>query len=180
MKKFAALSISLLVLFALAACASHKTGAMAMADLQPTATTGPTGMVHFTDQSDGSTEVTVDITGLAPHSVHGFHVHQNPSCADMGNAAGGHFNPTSAPHAAPSAVSHHAGDFGNVAADDKGEVHMHFTTNSVTAHAGPISVLGHSVVLHANPDDLMTQPTGNAGARIACGVIVEMAPSMHH
>ena len=179
MKTTAAISISLLVLLA-GACSSHKTGAMAMANLQPTATTGPAGMVHFTDQADGSTEVTIDITGLAPHSVHGFHIHENPSCADMGNGAGGHFNPTMAPHAAPTAVSHHAGDFGNVAADEKGEVHSHFTTNSVTAHAGSISVLGHSVVLHANQDDLMTQPSGNAGARIACGVIVEMAGTMQH
>lgn len=180
MKTLAIVSISFLVVLTIAGCSTHKPGAMAMATLQPTATTGPTGTVHFQDQADGSTLVTVDITGLTPDTVHGFHVHQNPSCADMGNAAGGHFNPMNAPHAAPSAVSHHAGDFGNVKADAKGEVHEHFTTYSVTAHAGDLSVLGHSVVLHANPDDLTSQPAGNSGPRVACGVIVEMAGSMQH
>jgi len=180
MKKTAVLAFLILIAALVIACGSHRPGAMAMATLQATSTTGPSGTVHFTDQGDGGTEVQVDITGLDPHSVHGFHIHENPSCADMGNAAGGHFNPTSMPHAAPTAVSHHAGDFGNVAADDKGEVHEKFVTHSVTAHAGEISVLGHAVVLHEKADDLTTQPSGNAGKRIACGVVEAMAGTMHH
>lgn len=177
MKKSVLISIAVLsmVLFA---CGSTKPMAMAMATLTPTGNAGPTGTVHFQDQADGSTEVTIDIKGLDPHSVHGFHVHQNPSCADNGNAAGGHFNPTNMQHGAPAAVSHHAGDFGNVTADNNGEVHEHFNTRSVTAHAGDFSVLGHSVVLHGNPDDLTSQPAGNAGPRVACGVVEAMVPGM--
>ncbi|HSP33836.1 MAG TPA: superoxide dismutase family protein, partial [Thermoanaerobaculia bacterium] len=93
---------------------------------------------------------------------------------------GGHFNPMNMQHAAPDAESHHAGDFGNVTADANGEIHAHFNTRSVTVHSGMMSIAGHSIVLHANPDDLVTQPSGNSGPRIACGVINEMAGTMHH
>lgn len=177
MKKLVLFSMALLsmVLFA---CGSSKPMAMAMANLVPTGAAGPTGMVHFHDQADGSTEVMIDIKGLDPHSVHGLHVHQNPSCADNGNAAGGHFNPTGMQHGGPMAAMHHSGDFGNVKADDKGEVHEHFNTRAVTAHAGDLSVLGHSVVLHGGPDDLTSQPAGNSGPRIACGVVEAMVPGM--
>ena len=75
------------------------------------------------------------------------------------------------PHAAPTAASHHAGDFGNVTANDAGEVHTSFNTPSVTVGPGTSSAIGHAVILHANPDDLTTQPTGNSGPRIACGVV---------
>jgi Cu-Zn family superoxide dismutase len=74
-------------------------------------------------------------------------------------------------HGAPDAQSHHAGDFGNVTADANGEVHTRFETYSVTVKPGATSVVGHAVVLHGNPDDLVSQPAGNAGPRIACGVV---------
>jgi Cu-Zn family superoxide dismutase len=135
--------------------------------------------VHFQQQKDGNVEVTVDLTGLPPNTTHGFHVHDKGSCSDYGNAAGGHYNPTNAPHAAPDAASHHAGDFGNVTSDANGEVHTSFMTHSISV-GGTNDVVGHAVILHANPDDLTSQPAGNAGPRIACGVVQVMAGEMHH
>ncbi len=75
--------------------------------------------------------------------------------------------------------SHHAGDFGNVTADDKGEVHLTVTSHMLTVDPGPSSVVGHAVIVHANPDDFTTQPSGNAGPRIACGVVMAHAMAMH-
>jgi superoxide dismutase, Cu-Zn family len=169
--------LSLLVLLAMA-CASSRSGPMAMVTLQPTSGQTARGTVHFQGLADGSVEVQVDVTGVPP-GVHGFHIHDKGDCGDNGNAAGGHFNPMNMPHASPDAASHHAGDFGNVTADANGEVHTKFNTRSVTVSEGSLSVAGHAVILHANPDDLTTQPTGNAGARIACGVAQSMAASMH-
>lgn len=167
MKKLVLLSMSLLVL---GGCATTA-GPAAVATLTPTAP-GQTasGTVDFREMADGSVEVRVRLTGV-PEGVHGFHVHENGSCADSGNAAGGHFNPAGAPHGAPSDPAHHAGDFGNVTADPQGVVNSTFTTRSVTVAPGPRSVVGRAVILHANPDDLQTQPTGDAGGRIACGVV---------
>jgi len=165
------------VLALLAACA-HRSGPMAMVMLNPTTGNNARGMVHFQDLGGGTVEVKVDLTGV-PAGVHGFHVHDKGDCGDNGNAAGGHFNPTGAPHGAPDAASHHAGDFGNVTADANGEVHTTFTTHSITINGGANAVAGHAIILHANPDDLTSQPSGNAGARIACGVAEEMAASMH-
>jgi len=172
------LALFTLISLAALACAHSKSGPMAMATLSPTTGQTARGTVHFTDTADG-TEVVVDLTNVPP-GVHGFHIHEGASCADDAKAAGGHFNPDNAPHAAPDAASHHAGDFGNVTADDKGEVHTTFVTHSITVAAGTKSVVGHAVVLHANPDDLTSQPAGNAGPRIACGVTTAMAGSMQH
>ena len=176
MKKLALVSILLLVIFA---CRSAQPGPMAMAMLHPTSGSHAVGMVHFQQMSDGSVEVKVDLTNVPP-GVHGFHIHDKGDCGDNGNAAGGHFNPSSMPHGAPDAVSHHAGDFGNVTAGANGTVNTTFTTHSITVAAGPNSVVGHAVILHGNPDDLTSQPSGNAGPRIACGVVQEMAGEMHH
>ena len=166
MKKFVVLIIPILLL---AACATMK-GPTATATLAPTTGQTASGTVRFVQMSDGAVEVTVNLTGVPP-GVHGFHIHEKGDCGDNGNAAGGHFNPASTAHGSPSADPHHAGDFGNVTADNNGVVEARFTTRSVTVEAGPNSAVGHAVILHASPDDLTTQPTGNAGARIACGVV---------
>ena len=162
-----------------AACAHTASGPMAMVTLTPQSGSSVQGSVHFMQIKDGSVEVKADLTGV-PAGEHGFHLHDKGACGDNGNAAGGHFNPTGAPHAAPTAASHHAGDFGNVTAGANGEVHAHFFTRSITVADGPTSVLGHAIILHAKADDLTTQPSGNAGARIACGVVEAMSGDMHH
>ena len=166
MKKLVPLSIALLTL---AYCASMS-GPSATATLDSTSGSTAKGTVHFQQKSDGSVDVMVDLTGVPP-GVHGFHVHDKGDCGDNGNAAGGHFNPTAMAHGAPDAMPHHAGDFGNVTADAHGAVKIHFNTRSVSVEAGASSAVGHAVILHGNPDDLTTQPSGNAGPRIACGVV---------
>lgn len=167
MKKVAALSFSLLLL---GGCATSGAGVSAIANLAPTSGQTASGTVLLTQNGNGSVTVRIDLTGVPP-GVHGFHIHENGDCGDNGNAAGGHYNPTGNPHGAPSADPHHAGDFGNVTANAAGEVRTSFTTRSVTVAAGPTTAVGRAIILHANPDDLVTQPTGNAGARIACGVV---------
>lgn len=167
MKKFVLLSLALLFVVS---CASMSTGPTASATLSPTSGSTAMGTVRLTQLGDGSVRVTVDLTGVPP-GVHGFHIHDKGDCGDNGNAAGGHYNPASTAHGAPTADPHHAGDFGNLTADAGGRVKHEFTTRSVTVAAGPMSAVGHAVILHADPDDLVTQPTGNAGARIACGVV---------
>lgn len=167
MKKFVLFSISTLLL---AACASTATGPAAVATLSPTSGNTAAGTVTFAELADGSVDVTVNLTGV-PAGTHGFHVHDKGDCGDNGNAAGGHFNPMGHSHGAPAATDKHAGDFGNVTADAQGMVSTRFNTRSVTVSTGTMSAVGHAVILHANPDDLATQPTGNAGGRIACGVV---------
>lgn len=162
--------ISLAALLFIVGCA-HSRGPMATATLDSTSGSTAKGTVHFTDVGDGNVEVQADLTGVPP-GVHGFHVHDKGDCGNNATNAGGHFNPTGMIHGAPDAVSHHAGDFGNVTADANGEVHTKFTTHSISLKAGETTnAIGHAVVLHGNPDDLTSQPAGNAGPRIACGVV---------
>jgi Cu-Zn family superoxide dismutase len=167
MKKLLLFSISLLLL---ASCASMATGPSATATLISTSGSTATGTVNLAQLADGSVEVTASLRGVPP-GVHGFHIHEKGDCGDNGNAAGGHYNPSGTPHGAPNADPHHAGDFGNVTADADGNVNTRFVTRSITVSAGPMTAVGHAIILHANPDDLTTQPSGNAGARIACGVV---------
>jgi Cu-Zn family superoxide dismutase len=176
MKKTA---LALSALFVVAGCASTKRP-MAMAMLVPAGSQSARGMVHLQELKGGGVEVDLDLMGV-PAGVHGFHVHEVGDCGNNGQNAGGHFNPAGVIHGAPEAVSHHAGDFGNVTADASGNVKMKFTTNSISLKEGTSNyAVGRAIVLHANPDDLMTQPTGNAGGRIACGVVNVMAADMHH
>ena len=142
----------------------------AVATLAPTSGQTAAGTVRLTQLADGSVEVQADLTGV-PAGNHGFHIHEKGDCGDNGNAAGGHFNPTAMAHGAPDAMPHHAGDWGNVTADASGRVNARFTTRSITVEAGANSAVGHAIILHGNPDDLTTQPSGNAGPRIACGVV---------
>jgi superoxide dismutase, Cu-Zn family len=160
--------------FLLIVSCAHSKGPMAMAMLNSTSGSTAKGMVHFTDVGDGNVEVVVDLTGVPP-GVHGFHIHEKGDCGNNAMNAGGHFNPTGMIHGAPDAVSHHAGDFGNVTAEANGEVHTRFTTHSISLKANDTTnAVGHAVVLHGNPDDLTSQPAGNAGPRIACGIIQTM------
>lgn len=159
-----------LALLTLGACASMSQGPTAVATMTPTSGSDSRGTVRLTQLADGAVEVAVNLAGVPP-GVHGFHVHENGDCGDNGNAAGGHFNPLGQPHGSPADQPHHAGDWGNVTADNDGNVNARFTTRSITLATGPTSAVGRAIILHANPDDLATQPTGNAGARIACGIV---------
>ena len=141
----------------------------AVATLTPSATSGVTGIVVF---SGGSTSVDVHVTatGLQPGSIHGFHVHDVGNCASADfMSAGDHFNPTHKPHG-PQDHPHHAGDMPSLLADPSGKIDARFTLEGVTL-GGVDGFVGHAVVLHASADNFDAQPSGNSGARIACGVI---------
>lgn len=129
-----------------------------------------TGSVTFTKKGGEGIQITADVKGLTA-GKHGFHIHEYGDCsADDATSAGGHFNPEDKPHAGPEAEQRHVGDLGNLKADETGNAHYERTDN-VIAFDGPHSIVGLAVVVHSGEDDLKSQPTGNAGSRVACGVI---------
>ena len=140
-----------------------------VAVLHPTEGSEARGIVRFTLVADG-VQVTANIGGLAP-GQHGFHVHQLGDCtAPDGTSAGGHFNPEQTSHAGPLASERHVGDLGNLRADSSGTA-LYERTDGLLALEGLHSIIGRAVIVHAGADDLSSQPTGAAGARVACGVI---------
>ena len=137
--------------------------------LYPTQGNNVSGTVTFT-KVEGGIKVTADLQGLTK-GKHGFHIHEFGDCSSTdGSSAGGHFNPEGMTHGAPMDMSRHAGDMGNLEADDSGKAHLEYV-DKVIAFVGPHSIIGRSMIIHKSEDDLKTQPTGNAGARVACGVI---------
>ena len=144
-------------------------GAMAMATIHPTQGNNVRGTVRFVQEGKG-VRVIADITGLTP-GEHGFHVHENGDCsAPDASSAGDHFNPTKHPHAGRDAGERHAGDLGNITADAGGRAQLDYLDTKLTL-SGEHSIVGRSVVVHAQPDDLKSQPSGNSGARVGCGTI---------
>jgi Cu-Zn family superoxide dismutase len=167
MNKTALFSIFALALGCSVAWAGDPTKAIAV--LHPTSGNNVTGTVTFTASGD-EVKVVADVTGLTP-GKHGFHVHEFGDCSSPdGNSAGGHFNPTHKQHGAPDAVERHEGDLGNVVADSSGKAHLEWK-DKVMKLSGPDSIIGRSMIVHVQEDDLKTQPTGNSGGRVACGVI---------
>ncbi len=164
------------------ATAPAASPASAQAILQPAKDTpGFSGRVIFY-QAGSQVRVVADVTGVSPPGNHGFHVHDNGKCErDPGKdftTAGGHFNPAGTPHACPDAASHHAGDLGNIVINADGTGHLDVTTSALSL-SGAGSVVGRAIILHAAPDDCTTQPTGNAGGRLACGVIAASGAGGH-
>lgn len=137
--------------------------------LYPTAGNTVTGTVIFTN-TDAGVKVVADVAGLTP-GKHGFHIHECGDCsAADGSSAGGHFNPGKMNHGAPMDMTRHAGDMGNLEADATGKAHLEYIDTKMQLD-GSASIIGRSMIVHAKEDDLKTQPTGNAGPRVACGVI---------
>jgi Cu-Zn family superoxide dismutase len=146
--------------------------------VQPLGGSKVSGQVVFTKQADG-VEIAAELTGLAP-GEHGFHVHEFGDCSMMdGTCAGGHFNPTGAPHGGPDSEKRHVGDFGNIKADASGKATYKRVDKLITLN-GDHSIIGRSIIVHAKADDLKTQPSGDAGARVGCGVIGIADPKMKH
>ncbi len=137
--------------------------------LHPTQGNHVTGTVIFT-AVNGGVRVVADLEGLTPGD-HGFHIHEFGDCsAPDGTSAGGHFNPMKKQHGGPHAADRHVGDMGNVTADASGKVHYEYVDNLIELN-GKNTIIGRSVIVHEKADDFATQPTGNAGSRLACGVI---------
>jgi Cu-Zn family superoxide dismutase len=119
---------------------------------------------------DGGVKVVAEVTGLTPGD-HGFHIHEFGDCGDAeAKNAGGHFNPGGHDHGGPDAEARHKGDLGNMTADATGKAHYERVDKHLKL-GGENTIIGRSVIVHEKMDDLKTQPTGNAGARVACGVI---------
>lgn len=123
--------------------------------------------------SDGAVVMTGLVSGLKPGSEHGFHIHEKGDCSSPDfKSAGEHFNPTSQPHGDPATPPHHVGDIPNLKADDMGKAPVNARIEGVTlGDHGPNDLVGRAIVVHDDVDDYKTQPAGNSGDRIACGVI---------
>ncbi len=141
----------------------------AMAVIKPAQGFNVNGKVVFTQVTDG-VKVFVNLKNV-PAGSHGFHIHEYGTCSGDFKGAGGHYNPFDKPHGKPGPNSH-VGDLGNLKADKSGKVYKSFTMASLSFE-GVSSILHKSVIIHEKPDDFKTQPTGDAGKRIACGVIKE-------
>jgi Cu-Zn family superoxide dismutase len=156
----------------LAACQSVPSNApRATASLQPTKGNQTSGTVTFVE-AGARVRVNAVVVGLKPGSEHGFHVHEAGDCSSGdGMSTKGHFNPHGKPHAHFSTAERHVGDMPSLKADTNGRAEANFELDVMTVSPGPASVVGRGLIVHADPDDYRTQPTGNAGARIACAVI---------
>jgi superoxide dismutase, Cu-Zn family len=153
-------------------CASMGLGPMAsaVANLEPTNGNTAKGTVTFMQDGD-VVRVRADLTGLKPGAEHGFHIHEKGDCSSGdGMSTGGHFNPGGKPHG-PQGGEHHAGDMPAVRADGYGNASATFELKGVTIGGGTADIVGKGLIVHRDPDDYKTQPTGNAGPRIACAVI---------
>lgn len=146
----------------------------AVAVLHPAEGHDVRGKVSFVKQDDGIL-ITADVKGLTP-GLHGFHIHEFGDCsAADATSAGGHFNPDNKPHGSPEDIDRHVGDLGNLDADAEGRARYERVDGHI-ALSGPRSIVGLAVIIHAGEDDFTSQPTGNAGARVACGVIGVASP----
>lgn len=150
--------------------ADHHLGPeKAKAVLMPTADSEAKGWVLFA-ASGKKMRVWGEVSGLSP-GQHGFHIHEFGDCSSAdGSSAGGHYAPHDSSHGAPEAKQSHVGDLGNITADASGKASFDMTLDDLSLH-GMASILGRGLIVHAKADDLKSQPSGNAGGRVACGVI---------
>jgi superoxide dismutase, Cu-Zn family len=141
----------------------------AVAVIHPVGKSGVHGTVHFVKQ-EGGIKVVADIQGLTP-GKHGFHVHEFGDCTAVdASSAGGHFNPDMKQHGAPTDMDRHVGDLGNLDAGEDSTAHYDRTDTQIS-FSGTHSIIGRGIIIHSGEDDFVSQPTGNAGSRVACGVI---------
>ena len=155
----------------LTACATQPQGPSASAQLAPTKGSMTSGLVTFT-QTGSNVLVNADIRGLKPNAEHGFHIHDKGDCSSGdGMSTGGHFNPTTQPHGAHGTGNHHSGDLPSLVADANGVAKLRFESSTITIDSGVTNIIGRGHIVHRDPDDYKTQPTGNAGPRLACAVI---------
>ena len=161
----------------LAACAAtpEQQGPSAAAKLDAKGGSQVHGEIKFT-QVGSRVRIEGEVAGLAP-GAKGFHIHEKGDCsAADATSAGGHFDPRdpknwSTRHGGPYTAERHAGDLGNIVFDQYGKAVVNMMVGGIAVDRGPTGIVGRAVVVHFQADDLKTDPTGNAGARAACGVI---------
>ncbi len=156
----------------LGACQSIPPDApRAGAALEPTKGSTVRGSVNFVQIGD-KVRVSASVSGLKPNGEYGFHIHEAGDCSSGdGMSAKGHFNPYGKPHAHAGTPERHAGDLTSLKSDGGGNASLTVDLDVITVAPGPASIVGRGLIVHAQPDDFKTQPTGNAGARSACAVI---------
>ena len=174
MKNRFALAASSIAALALAGCAAYSAasaGPAATAKLEPTRGNATAGTVNFV-QSGDVVKVSGEISGLKPGAEHGFHIHEKGDCSSGdGMSAGGHFNPGGKPHGHHGMGEHHTGDLPSLKADANGVAKFSFESSTIRVGSGDTNIIGRGLIVHRDPDDYKTQPTGNAGPRLACAVI---------
>jgi len=154
----------------LAACATPS-GPAANAQLQPTRGNSTSGEVRFVQQGE-TVRVSGEVRGLKPNGEHGFHIHERGDCSSGdGMSTGGHYNPGGHRHGAYGRGEHHVGDLPSLKADADGVARFAFESSSIAVGSGRNDIVGHGLIVHRDPDDYTTQPTGNSGPRLACAVI---------
>jgi len=164
--------LAALIVALLGACATASVEPLrATAQLQPTKGNKTFGEATF-EERDGKVHVVVYVQGLKPGQEHGLHIHEVGDCSSGdGMSTKGHFNPFGKPHSHHGTPERHAGDLPALKAGSDGRAKVDVMLDVIAIAAGPASIVGRGLIVHADPDDFKTQPTGNAGARIACGVI---------
>ncbi|MEO5672882.1 MAG: superoxide dismutase family protein [Ramlibacter sp.] len=162
-----------LATLAIAGCATSATGPRAAASLGPTTGNAVAGSVTFA-QAGGKVLVSGEVRGLRPNGEYGFHVHEKGDCSSGdGMSTGGHFNPGGSGHGQHGQGMHHAGDLPSLKSDGNGVASFRFESTAITVGGGATDVIGKGLIVHRDADDYKTQPTGNAGPRLACAVIVK-------
>ena len=172
-------TVAALAVLALASCKSlsdDKKPLVAVAEMMPTtaaaaANLKPTGTVTLTQLGTNRVLIKAEISGLKPYAEHGFHIHAVPDCSGDGLRTGGHFNPDGHPHGDPSHILRHAGAMFNIKADGAGVGTTRQEVDTITLSPGKYSVIDLPLITHRDPDDYVSQPLGNAGPRVSCGII---------
>lgn len=163
--------VSAAVVASLAGCAGYSSVPSATAKLEPTRGNTAAGTVTFVQWGE-VVKVSGSISGLKPGAEHGFHVHEKGDCSSGdGLSAGGHFNPGGKPHGHHGMGEHHTGDLPSLKADASGVAAIHFESRTIRVGGSANDIVGKGLIVHRDPDDFKTQPTGNAGPRLACAVI---------
>jgi len=178
MKRITLIAAAVAATVVAAGCASmsREKPIVAVAEMQPTtaaapAGVNPVGLVRFTQIGNSKVLVEAEIKGLKPHSEHGFHVHAVPDCSGDGLKTGAHFNPDAHPHNHPSQMIRHAGAMFNLKTDAAGTGTTRQEVDTITLQPGKYSIVGMPLITHRDPDDYASQPLGNAGPRVSCGLI---------
>lgn len=172
----AMVGLATLVLSGCQTLMDDKKPIVAIAEIKPTtsaaaAKLSPTGVVTLTQVEGHKVLVKAVISGLKPFAEHGFHVHAVPDCSGDAMGTGGHFNPDAHPHGDPAHILRHAGAMFNMKADAQGVATTRQELDTVMLSAGRYSIVDLPIIVHRDPDDYVSQPLGNAGPRVGCGVI---------
>lgn len=179
MRHFSFTTIAAVSLLALGGCAggmhspkfSPVQGPSATARLEPTKGHQARGTVHFV-QSGDQLHIKGEVSGLKPNGEHGFHVHEKGDCSSGdGMSAGGHFNPHNTRHGKTMGTERHTGDLPSLLANAQGKASIDVKISGPRVGSGADDIVGRGLIVHENPDDFTTQPTGDAGGRVACAVI---------